>query len=265
MESIAKELYKRNGGTKTDSPKIRYDDDAIALLDSKWKLHAKVVVISSPTCFQTNRILKPFEKNEQHTNRKEMTFSWNNAYQNLKHDRGNSLHFGSLKYLFDITSALFILNIYYKNETIDLNQDGAATSFPVNMGSELFSIKLHKSCNVGTNIGYRKQSDFDECVYLMKYTDESDKNVREELANVLKRLPEVAINHPKFLQYVTKNMVSIATIPPINNLFDIFSKDEFAEIAKGSLNVGVFSNAKYEAILNKDKDSHPVQMWEQQD
>ena len=101
IESISKELYYSNGGTECGN--IRYDDVAIKYLNDKWLLDKKVVFISSNTCFQTNKELFPFVKNEIKTGAKKetLTFSWNNSYQNIKHDRAKSLKFGSLKYLFD--------------------------------------------------------------------------------------------------------------------------------------------------------------------
>jgi len=45
IESLAKELYKLNGGTKTD--RIKYDEDAIKHLNQIWSLEKKVVIISS--------------------------------------------------------------------------------------------------------------------------------------------------------------------------------------------------------------------------
>ena len=127
IESISKDLYKKNGGTKTEN--IRYDYDALEYLSEKWKLGEKIIIINSSNCFQTVKELNPFNKNEISSFHGKRTFSWNNSYQNLKHDRGNSLNFGSLKYLFDIMAALFMLNIYYKDENIQLYKDMSAMSF----------------------------------------------------------------------------------------------------------------------------------------
>lgn len=168
IESISKELYKLNGGTKTSH--IKFDLDAIKHLNSLWTLENKVVIISSQNCFQTNRVLKPFVKNVPRTGSNRMTFSWNNAYQNLKHDRGNSLSFGSVRYLFDAMAALFILNTYYKNEIIDLGNDASASNFPIGLGSNVFSVQLHKYMSL-TKAGYVKKPDFIECLYTTKATD----------------------------------------------------------------------------------------------
>ncbi|WP_163218430.1 hypothetical protein [Bacteroides sp. 224] len=251
IESISKELYKSNGGSKTT--KIKYDDDAIAHLDSLWKLEQKVVIISSSNCFQTNRILQPFVKNETSTFHGKQTFSWNNSYQNLKHDRGNSLPFGSVKYLFDIMSALYVLNIYYKDESFELENDGKATSFPINLGSDLFSIKLHKHGGYDVNKGYLKKGDFDECIYFTKYTDEYYEKWRNDIIDTNKRLNEAAIKHPKFLEYVSKHGADAAVQAYSKSLYDIFTKEEWLNIIKSiPHNIQLYKGAQYEAILNKD-------------
>ena len=107
IESISKELYKLNGGSKI---KIKYDTDALEYLNNLWKLDLKVVILSSINCFQTNKELKPFLKNEISTFHGKQTYSWNNSYQNLKHDRANSLQYGSVKYLIDIMASLYVLD-----------------------------------------------------------------------------------------------------------------------------------------------------------
>lgn len=120
IESISKKLYKRYGGPEDGD----YQFDAVALkyLQGLWFLDKKKVIISSPLCFQTNRILSPLAKSEVRTSSTtgKKTFSWNNSYQNLKHNRGMGMQFGNVKYLFDIMAALYLLNVYYRDETVDL-------------------------------------------------------------------------------------------------------------------------------------------------
>ena len=158
IESISKELYRLNGGKKTSN--IKYDEDAIAHLISLWKLDEKVVIISSYNCFLTSRELTPFKKNEVRTGSSRLTFSWNNSYQNLKHDRTNSLKFGSVRYLFDVTAALFLLNIYYKNIKFSLGKDSKATNFDTALGSSIYAIKIHIAPGVSMDGSYSKSEDF---------------------------------------------------------------------------------------------------------
>ena len=47
IESISKELYFREGGTKPDDKDLYFDTDCLALLESKWSLSKKVVMVSA--------------------------------------------------------------------------------------------------------------------------------------------------------------------------------------------------------------------------
>lgn len=100
------------------------------------------------------------------------TYGWNNAYQNLKHDRGQSLRFGSVKYLFEIMAALYILNIYYKKEAIPLGKD-TGVNFDASLGSSLFSVEFRVNVPHGPKGEYIKPNGFDIAVYYVDYTPES--------------------------------------------------------------------------------------------
>ncbi len=251
IESISKELYKSNGGTKTE--KIKYDSDALELLIGLWKLEDKVVVISSPNCFQSTRELKPFVKNETSTFHGKQTFSWNNSYQNLKHDRANSLPFGSIKYLFDIMSALFILNLYYKDEVYELEKgDSKAVNFPINLGSEIFSIKLHKWFSYDGQHNYGKKEDFDECLYLTKYTDVSLEKNKEATADMMEKQRELFLKHPKFHKYLETN--NIKEYKGNNLMWDVLGKEDYFNIIRvaSQKQMEVLKTTEYEAVLNKN-------------
>ncbi len=250
IESISKELYKSNGGMKTGN--IKYDEDAIKHLNTLWSLDKKVVLISSPNCFQSNRELIPFVKNEPRASNGRMTFTWNYSYQNLKHDRGNSLHFGSVKYLFDIMAALFILNLYFKDETYDFEKDSKATSFPINMGSELFAIKLHKWTSYDGKGTYKKNSDFEECLYLTKMKDDSRDKVNEANKKMQEENMKFFLKHPKFLEWIKYNKIEEYTG---NNLqWDVLGEAVYVQMFRKSLRVttNVYKSVEYEAIINKN-------------
>lgn len=55
IEAISKELYFREGGTKMqEGSDLYFDTDCLALLESKWLLSKKVVIVSSPSLYLTN-------------------------------------------------------------------------------------------------------------------------------------------------------------------------------------------------------------------
>ena len=255
IESISKELYKINGGTKIAN--LKFDDDALKHLNKLWKLENKVVVISSASCFQTNRELRPLVKTEPRTssNTGRLTYTWNNAYQNLKHDRGNSISFGSLAYLFDIMAALFLLNLYYKDTVYPLERDHAGNSFSQALGSKIFSIKLKTGTSHDGVGNYIKADDFDEHVYFVNWTEDSGNNFTEASKKQNARMNELVLAHPKITKFISDG--SLATYKGKNLAWDVLGKDEHLRLMKQAFREVPMSKAsqqiQYEAILNKNQ------------
>jgi hypothetical protein len=250
IESISKELYKTNGGTKTQ--KIKYDSDALDHLNGLWKMDKKVVIVSSINCYQTSKIIVPFAKNEVSTFHGQVTYSWNNSYQNLKHDRANSLRFGSIKYLFDIMSALFILNAYYKSERYPLKRDGQAASFPLSLGSELFSIKLHAWSSYDGKHNYLRRDDFDECLYFTRYTNDSLENIKKAHEETVNQQRELFFQHPKFINYLKTN--SIQSYTGKNLMWDVLGQDDYISLIRNAnhKSIKVYESSEFEGVINID-------------
>lgn len=82
--------------------------------------------------------IQPFLKIKDSKNNK-CTYEWDEAYQNLKHDKGNAIEkFGTIKSLFSVMAALYLLNIYYHYEssilkyvvqTVDLKEPFIKSNF----------------------------------------------------------------------------------------------------------------------------------------
>ncbi|MDL2239153.1 hypothetical protein LJC25_01885 [Bacteroidales bacterium OttesenSCG-928-K03] len=254
IESISKELYKLNGGSKTGE--IKYDEDAIKYLKNIWKIDKKEVIISNSNCFQTTRVILPFVKNETRTGKTTLTYSWNNAYQNLKHDRANSLNFGSVKYLFDILAALFILNIYYKNETFSLNTDSQGTIFPINLGSDLFSVILSKENGGLINGSYHKNTDFDKAIYFIKMTNEDTLNVDKCHEEFQQQFKEQLLMEPKITTYLSDNNKIIDDLTHYDIVSILGTDDHFKALQRCSKLFelrNILNNSQYEAVLNKNQ------------
>lgn len=256
IESISKELYKANGGSKSQN--IKYDYDALAHLDKLWKLGQKVVIISYPSCFQTQKELLPFTKDEQKSgNSKEtVTFGWNNAYQSLKHDKSNAFRaYGTVKYMFDIMAALFLLNVFYRDDIISLQQQADVANFSANMGSRLFTLKVARKFDYGFTAGYEYMSDFDECTYLVKWTDEYVEAWREGTSRINRLADEVAMQHPKVVELFEKDVTQAINIITSNSFPDILGSDEYAKILRSVLthsNIQYLMSPSFEAIVNKN-------------
>lgn len=250
IESLSKELYISNGGNKTNN--IKYDHDAIKHLNQIWTLDKKIVIVSSYNCFQSDRIIHPFKKDENRSGTKRKTFSWNNAYQNLKHDRANSLKFGSIKYLFDIMAALFLLNLYNNDEQYKLDKESISTDFDPQVGSTIFSIKLHKSENLNLVGDFNKNPDFEECTYLVKPTEKATEYFTKTIEKVNEENNEIKME--KALEKVKGQTFSSKS--ELTN----FLKSEVQRIEKNNLKKNLMKRTtelhqelKFEAVLNKNQ------------
>lgn len=152
IESIVKSIVIRDIGPLKKY--FKFDEDGLKELNDLYFLADKEILISSVNCFQSNRIIKPFIKNEKRTSSNTLTFTWNNSYQNIKHDRASYIKFGSIKYLFDAMAALYTLNIVFKNEIQFIGkQADESRYFDFTQGSSIFSIKLSK--NYGSEMAKR--------------------------------------------------------------------------------------------------------------
>lgn len=248
LESLSKELYKINGGKKTD--KIKYDADALEHLNALWNLDEKIVLLSAINCFQSIKEFRPFIKKEVSSFHGRNTYSWNNSYQNLKHDRAASLRFGSIKYLFDIMAALFLLNIYFKNESVPLGRDSQGVNFPINMGSILFSIKIHTMRGHDHEFNYYKSEDINECTYMIKYSDRFLESFKPATLKMGEERMNRFYKHPKFLEhYAEAVLLGSTSLKPLPELLG----SEYGQILNetGKEVYALEMNMEYEAFLNK--------------
>lgn len=258
IESISKDLFLGNGGTKPLKGYIKYDDDALKHLNKIWSLNKKAVHISSPNCFLSKRELFPFSKNEKKNNGK-MTYGWNKSYQHLKHERGNSKAFGSIKYLFDIMAALFLLNIYYSDRTYELRDDRKATSISPGLGSDIFSINIHQLIGKEQDTGaYIKDSSFETSTYYIDYTAESKKNNETYMDKLNMHVSQLVFSHPKIVKHMEEN-------PDFSNYKPNWDVDIIGESNHRALMNQAVQNFKntslafinterhFEAILNKNQ------------
>ena len=255
IESISKELYKANGGTKTGN--IHYDNDAIKYLNKLWKLDKKVVIICSSNCYYSNRVYQPFKKDL--ISEKKHTYGWNKAYQDLKHDRANYFQSGCVKHLFEISSALYILNLYYKEDSYG-STEMSGKNINENLSSDIFSIKIHRLRSFG--IYYNKTNDFDECTYVMKLTDESSKLYMDNALEENKRQCEYITKSTQYAKFcMDNNLTSLDAVydyykrqaPRQTFAYYILGKEEHLRMVNAVCTDPnkYMPKIKYEAVLNR--------------
>lgn len=192
IEAISKELYFNLGGEKKRGDgSIKFDTDCLKLIDIKRGTHNKVVLVVAPSfnlARNENRILKPLK--EAH---KQQGIYWEKCYQAVKHDRYACLCAGNVKALIHAMAALYLLNVYYKNDSWMVKyQDLSKQDY--SMGSVLFAVKPPIADQLWEgNLPRKGESPFvvtyQENVY--KKIDEIRKKEIDELNNYWSHLPEL--------------------------------------------------------------------------
>lgn len=173
IEAISKELYHDNGGAKPRGDNtIFFDEDCLKLIDQKWATHEKKVLVVAPFFNLTkegNRILRPLK--EAH---KRSGIYWAKAYQAVKHDRIASIQYGNVKALLQAMAALFLLNLYYRNDKMLLKFQ-EIDKHGYGMGSSLFSVM-----SPATNqLWYGNNPIVSESPYVVKYKEDYYKKIVE--------------------------------------------------------------------------------------
>lgn len=192
IEAISKELYFDNGGTKArGDSSILFDEDCLKLIDIKWQTHNKTVMVVAPFfnfVKDENRILKPLKE----AHKRQGTY-WEKAYQAVKHDRYSSLHKGNIKAFIHALAALYLLNLYYRNDSwVTRYQDISKLDY--SMGSAIFTVKPP----VANQLWYGNSPTITESPYVVSYQkadyqriEEMQRHEEQELNNYWNNQPEL--------------------------------------------------------------------------
>lgn len=271
IEAISKELYSQLGGNmspvnKNGFPRnLYFDADCIGLLEDKWHLSKKQISVIAHNFYfdeQKYKVLTPLYK----ANIKGASGSeWKQAYQAIKHDRKNSLSRATIHNLLYIMGALYILNLYYKEERIDLgrfymnNQD-----FDSRIGSEVFSVTSYNATGLDLSthmndscIRIPIDSNIDNAVYIIKYDEPSFRElhkkycidmqtVRERFLQS-KEITNFIATHPDY-PYDSSNLIQFCIdaggLPLLQKILQLQNTADQRE-------------AKKEAVLNKHSQIYP--------
>lgn len=191
IEAISKELYFDNGGTKArGDSSILFDVDCLKLIDIKWQTHNKTVMVVAPFfnfVKDENRILKPLKK----AHKRQGTY-WEKAYQAVKHDRYSSLHNGNVKAFIHALAALYLLNLYYRNDSwITKYQDISKLDY--SMGSAIFTVKPP----VANQLWHGNSPAISESPYVVNYQDADYQRIKEMQRHEEQELNDYWINQPE--------------------------------------------------------------------
>lgn len=143
IESLFLELYKIEFKTTTDSV-----GTAISKIDKKWNLSAKRVKIISKNMYftDTNGFGNEFAPMAYKSHDKNDYYG---SYCAVKHNRINALHRANINVLIRALAALFILNVYYSFEKVEIDE---ISEFDFSLGSDVFMVKFSINSYLSDNI-----------------------------------------------------------------------------------------------------------------
>jgi len=205
IEAISKELYFENGGGKPrgDST-IFFDEDCLKLIDIKWQTSIKQVLVVAPFFNLTkdeHKILRPLKN----AHKRQGTY-WERAYQAVKHDRYGSLCCGNVKALIYAMAALYLLNLYLRNDSwVVKYQDLSKQDY--GLGSALFAVKPP----VSGQLWYGNQPLVSESPYVISYQEEAYKRIEnaqkaEKDAQVEYWIKQPELKDPEFVALINSEL-----------------------------------------------------------
>lgn len=217
IEAISKELYKKVGGNmepvENDGKKrdLYFDTDCISLLENKWRLSQKKVIVSAFNFYFTsneNIVLTPLKKADK---RGTSGCKWKRAYQAVKHNRKESLKLATIENLIHAMGALYILNLYYRDQTFSIGYE-QGNDFDNRVGSEMFSVIVFPATSVSfseyfndTSIINNNRNNIDEAVYIKKYEEESIKKMYKAFCTDHEISKKNFINSQEIREFLVKN------------------------------------------------------------
>lgn len=260
IESISKELYLQNGGTIPEEGFLYFDTDCIKLLEDKWLLSKKKVIVSSPMLYfqeEADKVLTPLHNAYK---RGTSAADWERAYQAVKHDRANQLNKGNIKHFIRALAALYVLNLYYKDSEIKNIKDVDMSGLNLNFGSAVFSVSMYQLNGISAEGVCHGRGTSDEHIFVQEYTAETVERVQEGMRSVknyinentkeeLRVKAELRIKEglPVDVDWVREEREKIAQE---KKLFPIRDRDVIQKMS----NMG---NLVSNIVLNKGQYAHP--------
>lgn len=147
--------------------------ETVALIENRWKLSTKEIVIENEYFYienEENKKLIPLKKAHIRSGA-----SWNKAYQAIKHNRFYNLNKATIKNLLDALGALYILNVYYKDEVKKIGR--YVDEIDDHYGSEIFLVHIYQATQLKNHMEYinRNYSSFRTQIH-----EDKDKAINEE-------------------------------------------------------------------------------------
>lgn len=132
IESIAKDIYRIENEVEPGNP-----GECFKWMEQNWNISKKKVVVISPFFhFDELKSFFPFD----YKNKSEEDYY--STYNAIKHDRLKNISKATVYTLVRALGALYVLNIYFRNDKIQLKDDYYAAHVDRTFGSEVFSVEI---------------------------------------------------------------------------------------------------------------------------
>ncbi len=264
IEAISKDLFSNFACCFPKNDKPYFDTDCINFLNKIWKLDKKKLDVAYVNFYfddYTNKIITPL-KNANKMGDKGS--KWKSAYQAVKHHRTRDISKGNIKNLIHAMGALFILNIYYKDEEYSVN-NSKDFSF-ANSLSSIFRIKVSGFNGFSHNGHYTRSEDMDECIYLIKYEKKYEDDFQKWINKQSEVVTNLMLQHPKVVKYINEEARSngitsefLSNFFGNNKFLEILDiKQDYAPLMQQAIKIATKetgfkfdSNEKFCAVLNK--------------
>ncbi len=132
IESLAKDIFRFENKAEPKKP-----GDCFKWMDETWKISKKKVIIVSPYFhFEQMKNFSPFD----YINKSEEDYY--SIYNAIKHDRVKNINMATIYALVRALGALYILNVYFKNDRLQLQDDHYGVHIDKTFGSDIFSVEV---------------------------------------------------------------------------------------------------------------------------
>ena len=188
---------------------------------------------------------------------------WKCAYQAVKHSRNDNLEKGNLENFIHSLAALYLLNLYYKDLSIEIGNDDKGATIDKTCGSMVFSVDCNIGIDISTNSFVAKGAKYEECT-LVLHTLESDiEKVKGILSNKTK---DLEIETRRIRNYLAHQAVAndevtnyrdTSEVPQDQILeLDALAHKQASEMVNkryGSILSEAMAEMKYEVVMNKNQ------------
>lgn len=268
IEAISKKIYQNLGGKMKihdENGVERYpyfDRDCLSLIDKTYHIAKKKVVISSSLFFlnEKDRVLIPLK--ESHKMGKGKGCKWKDAYQSLKHDRYESLkQYGTIYNLLHAVAALYVLNIYLRDEVYDLPNG----LFDERIDSKLFSVIVYKADHLAVNakrmsdasiIPVSENVNKDEALFIVKLHESDFKSLFTAIVEENRQSFQKICNSQSIQNYILNNP-NYHIKNPISLIIDAEGPDALNKYINPLKTVKYLQVKRREAVVNKCQPIYP--------